>query len=139
MGLLYPSRKTSDWQVQKTGPVLRYEEKHEARLVRSTTTTDHTVLTVPAGYKATVLQVLHYSVSAGNLIYFVRVDGSAIYGAFVPAATDFLDFKTWQYAEAPVAYGTISLDIQSAALTSTDLNILYVLEPASESYYRPTA
>jgi len=136
VGLLYPSRKVSDWQVQKSGPVLRYEEKHEPRLVRSTTAGDHTVLTVPQGFKATILQVLHYSVAVGNLIYFVRADDSAIYGAFVPAATDFLDFKTWTYEEAPVAYSTIKLDIQSAALTSTDLNILYVLEPASESYFR---
>lgn len=119
--------------------MLRYDEKHEPRLVRSTTTTDHTVLTVPQGYKATILQVLHYSIAAGTLIYFVRADDTAIYGAIVPVTTDFVDFKTWKYEEAPVAYATIKLDIQSAALTSTDLNILYVLEPASESYYRPMA
>lgn len=136
MGLLYGrSRKQSDEFVQRTGPVLRREEKRQVRIVRSTTTTDHTVLNVPAGFKLTILQVLHYSVATSNLVYFVRADDNAVYAAYVPASTDFVDTVTWKYEDAPTAYTTLKLDVQSGTLTSTDLNILYALEPAGEGYY----
>jgi len=135
MGLIRPSRKKDNFFIQRTGPVIKYPEKRTILSVRSTTITDHTVLTVPPGYKATILQVLHYTTSVSNTVYFVRTDNKAIYVALVPPSTDFVDFKDWKYEDAPTAFGSITLDVQSGTLSTTDLNILYALEPAGEGYF----
>jgi hypothetical protein len=135
MGLIRPSRKQSTFFQERTGPSIKFPEKRTILSVRTTTTTDHVVLTVPAGYKVTVLQVLHYTISTSNTVYFVRTDNKAVYVAFVPPSTDFVDFKDWKYEDAPTAYSSLTLDVQAGTLSSTDLNILYAIEPAGEGYF----
>lgn len=135
-GLLSPSRKQSDWERERTGQVLRQAEKPRAVTASSTSTTDATIVAVPDGYKATLLQLNFYVTSASNRILQIRCDGVTVYNAFVTASTDVLGQQVFLYEEGPVAVKTISVTYAGGGgVSSADIGLRYALEPLGDGYF----
>jgi hypothetical protein len=135
-GLISPSRKQSDWEHERTGQVLRQTEKPRALTAASTSTTDATIVSVPDGYKATLLQLNYYITSASNRILQIRCDGTTVYNAFIADTTDVLGQQVFLYEEGPVAVKTISVTYAGGGgVSSADIGIRYALEPQTDGYF----
>lgn len=104
-------------------------EEYSILTVRSTATTDATVLDIPAGYKARILSIALYTTAAANRIYWIRVDGNALYVAFIPTSTDVVYFTTIELGNSPPIYSNIAIEIDGGGgLSTNDLNIIYRLD-----------
>jgi len=104
-------------------------EEYSILAVNSTSISDTTVVSIPPGYKARILSIALYATAAANRIYWIRVDGVALYVAFIAAATDVVYYQYLDLPSSPPAYSSISLEIDGGgALTNNDLNIIYRLD-----------
>lgn len=139
MGLLRGrSRKRFDPFEARTGEVVK-SERHDAVLSSGTITTlgagttDTTILAVPTGQTARLLEVNTRTNSATANRYRVLMDGTRLLFADV-AALPFTTTEKYQYEDAPRANGTISISFDTGGIASLDWVIRYTLEPASGGY-----
>lgn len=136
MGLMHPSRKQYDSFTPRTGTYVK-PEKRRTVIVNTSTVGDHTIVTLPAGFKATVLLISFYTnTAAAAAIWQLKFDNVALLNYYINASSDVSDLFRFDYNDAPTFTSTITFDVTTAiALQQQNISIMYVLEQAGEGYF----
>lgn len=146
---MFPSRKQYDSFTPRSGTYVKLEKR--TTLIASTeinSTTDQTyTITVPQGYKATLLRYELWtragsSVVDNSLETRFTLDTKLLYYQFIGGIGDSVsDLKeeTFKYEDAPTAFSTISFafNVQPNGVNdyTAIVSVLYSLEPSGEGYY----
>jgi len=142
-GLVAGSRKQSTWETDRTGPQIQ-PERHDvlfASLFVDTPIagdTTYTVITVPAGFKASLV---YYYILVGDSDLedaTITIDEQPIrsYSKNVYGTT-FSDNYQWTYDECPRFNNTLKLvyDVNGPAGPGIEFIVGYILEPQNNTFY----
>lgn len=142
MGLIgEPSRKQYNWQEQRVGPELRSERRdilyYTLNVDTPENSTIHTLITVPDGYRATLISY-YIEHADGDLVRAdLKLDGTVIrrYSAQI-VGTEFFDTTEYKYEEAPRFYQNLVYQTTVTPPAGPYIFIIigYILEPAGEGY-----
>lgn len=142
-GLLSGSRKQSTWETDRTGPEIR-PERHDVIFTSLNVDTPiagdttYTIVTVPAGYKASLVYYYIFVNDADFRKASITLDEQTVRAYSTNTyGTEFTDVEKWTYEECPRFNNTLKLvyDVSGPAGPSIEVIIGYILEQQNDTFF----